>query len=188
MFFWWDTNNHLQASLCMESLFEEDMRGSLRNLSYAWKRHCLWAKCHFHVRLNLWELILRHIPLMKGSHSLGRPFKMVIATSASSTMSTIASNCSLIWDTLMKYYCIVSGFWIFTPLSWFLKVILMLMFFPSNSSDNASNISFRVVFENTWGTKWTLMESAMILLALTISFLCFAFASSPSAPWTYSLM
>ena len=36
----------------------------------------------------------------------------------------------LIWDTLVKYDCMVSVFWIFTFFNWFLKVIFWFMFFP----------------------------------------------------------
>ena len=63
-------------------------------------------------------------------HDPGRPFKVVITTSAFSTSSSIASSCSLIWETLVKYDCMVSAFWIFTFINWFLKVIFWFLFFP----------------------------------------------------------
>ena len=99
-----------------------------------------------HSLLNLVIFILAHIPLMKESHYLGKPFKVVITTSASSTISPKDSNYSLIWDTLEKYDGMVFVFCIFTPLSWFLKVIILLMFFPSNRLVSSSNISFEVFF------------------------------------------
>ena len=82
----------------------------------------------------------------------------------------------------------VSDFWTFTLLSWFLKVIFLLIFLPLNRLDNASKIPFGVLLEDTRGIKWSLMESVMILLALIISFLYLAFASSPSGSATSSFM
>ena len=79
------------------------------------------------------HFLLAHIPLMNESHDLRRSFKVVIATSAFSTSSSVASSCSLIWETLVNYDCMVSAFWIFTFFNYFLKVIFQFMFFPSNS-------------------------------------------------------
>ena len=141
-----------------------------------------------HSLMNLVNFLLAHIPLMKESHSLGRPFKVVIITSASSTMSPIDSNCSLIRDTLEKYDCIFYVFCTFTPLILFLKVILLLMFLPSNILVSALNISFGIFFEDTWGIKWSLIELVMILLNFIISFLCLAFSSSPYSSLTSSLI
>ena len=55
------------------------------------------------------HFLLAHIPRMNESHDPGRPFKVVITTSAFSTSST-TSSCSLIWETLVKYDCMVSAF------------------------------------------------------------------------------
>ena len=54
--------------------------------------------------------------------------------------SLSASSCSLIWETLVKYECMVSAFWIFTFFTCFLKVIFWFMFFPWNSLAKESNI------------------------------------------------
>ena len=51
------------------------------------------------------HFLLAHIPHMNESHDLGRPFKVAITTSYSTTTS-----CSLIWETLVKYDCMVSAF------------------------------------------------------------------------------
>ena len=51
--------------------------------------------------------------------------------------------CSLIWETLVKYDCMASTFWIFTFFNCFLKVIFWFMFFPSNSLVKESNHLFR---------------------------------------------
>ena len=141
-----------------------------------------------HGLLNLVNFLIAYIPLMKESHSLERPFRVVITTSSSSTISPMASNCSLIRDTLEKYDCMVSSFCIFTHLSCFLKVILLLMFLLSNRLVGALNISFRVFFKDTRGIKWSLIESFMILLDLVISFLCLDFSSSPFGSLTSSLL
>ena len=140
-----------------------------------------------HSLLNLISFFLAQIPWMKESHDLGRPFKVVITISAFSTSSSTASSCSLIWETLVKYYCMVSAFWIFTFFNWFLKVIFRFMFFPSNSLVRESNISLGVFREDTCGMRWPLIESTIILLAL-IKFLCKALASSPSGTGTSPLM
>ena len=87
-----------------------------------------------------------------------------------------------------KCDCMVSDFWTFTLLSWFLKAIFLLNVLPLNRLDRASNISFGVLLKDTWGIKWYLMELAIILLALIISFLCLAFASSPFGSTTSSFM
>ena len=71
------------------------------------------------------HLLLAYIH-MKESHDPGRPFKVAITTSAFFTSSFTASSCSLIWETLVKYDCMVSAFWIFTFFNWFLKVIFCL--------------------------------------------------------------
>ena len=76
------------------------------------------------------------IPWMNEFYDPGRPFKVAITTSAFFTFYFTASSCSLIWETLVKYDCMVSAFWIFTSFNWFLKVIFWCMFFPSNSLVN----------------------------------------------------
>ena len=112
------------------------------------------------------HFLLAHVLQMNESHDPGRPFKVVIKTSTFCTSSSIASGCSLIWDTLVKYDCMVSALWIFTFFNWFLKVIFWFIFFPSNSLVKESNI-FGVFRRETWGTSWSVTESTMILLALT---------------------
>ena len=69
------------------------------------------------------HFLLAHVPQMNESHDLGSPFKVAITTFAFFTSSFTASICSLIWETLVKYDCMVSTFWIFTFFNWFLKVI-----------------------------------------------------------------
>ena len=56
------------------------------------------------------HFLLAHIPWMNESHDTGRPFKVDITTSAFSTSSSTVSSCSLIWETLVKYDCMVSAF------------------------------------------------------------------------------
>ena len=136
----------------------------------------------------LFFLLLEHIPQIKDSQYIGRPFKVVITISASSTISPIDSNYSLIWDILVKDDCMVSEFWAFTLLRRFLKVIFLLIFLPSNRLDRASNISFGVLLEDTWEINLALMESTIILLALIISFLCLDLASPPYGSATSSFM
>ena len=69
------------------------------------------------------HFLLAHIPWMNESHDPGRPFKLVITISTFSTSSSTTSSYSLIWETLVKYNCIVFAFWVFTFFNWFLKVI-----------------------------------------------------------------
>ena len=76
------------------------------------------------------HFLLAHFPRMNESLDPGRPFKVVITIYVFSTSSSTASSCSLIWETLVKYDCMVSAFWIFTFFNWFLKVIFWFMFFP----------------------------------------------------------
>jgi len=90
----------------------------------------------------------------------------------------------LIWETLVKYNCMVSAFRIFTFFNWFLKVIFRFMFFPSNSLVKESNI-FGVFREDTCGTSWSMIESTMIYLALTKFSLCKA--SSLISFWNWNL-
>ena len=71
--------------------------------------------------------------------------------------------------------------------SWALRFTFLLMFLPSYILERASYISFGVFLDETWGIKWSLMESATILYALIISFLCFSLASTSSGLDTYSL-
>ena len=125
------------------------------------------------------HFLLAHIPRMNESHEPGRPIKVVITISALFTSSSTASSCSLIWETLVKYDCMVSALWILTFFNCFLKVIFWFMFFPSNILVKESNISLGVFRENTYGIRWYLIESAMILLSLTKFFLCKALASCP---------
>ena len=98
-----------------------------------------------HSLLNLTNLFLAQIPWMKEPHVLGRPFKLVITISAFSTSSSTSSSCSLNWETLVKYDCKVSAFYIFTFFNWFLKVIFFLMFFPSKIFVKSSYTSFSVL-------------------------------------------
>ena len=97
------------------------------------------------------HFLLARIPQINESHDLGTPFKVVITTSAFSTSSSTASSCFLIWETLVKYECMVSAFYNFTFFNWFLKVICWFMFFPSTSLVKESNI-FDVFREDTCGT------------------------------------
>ena len=69
------------------------------------------------------HFLLAQIPWMNESHDLGRSFKVVITNFAFSTSSSTTSSCSLIWETLVKYDCMVSAFWIFTFFNYFLKAI-----------------------------------------------------------------
>ena len=64
------------------------------------------------------HFLLTHIPWMNESHDPRRPFKVVITTSAFSTSSSTTSSCSFIWETLVKYDCMVSAFDLRHP-SWF---------------------------------------------------------------------
>ena len=81
------------------------------SLTMSWASSCVCSS---------WSLsesnyfLLAHIPWMNESHDPGRSFKVVITTSAFSTSSSTASSCSLIWETLVKYDCMISAFWIFT--------------------------------------------------------------------------
>ena len=98
--------------------------------------------------LNFISFFLEEIPWMKESHDLGRPFKVVITISTFSTSSSTTSSCSLIWETLVKYDCMVYAFWIFTFSNWFLKVIFQFMFFPWNNFVRESNIDLGVFRED----------------------------------------
>ena len=70
---------------------------------------------------------------------------------------------------------------IFTFLSWVLNVIFLLMFLPSYNWDKESNMWFGVFIDETWGIKWSLIESTMTLLVFTLLFLFPSFGSSPSS-------
>ena len=98
--------------------------------------------------------------------------------------SFTATSCSLIWETLVKYDCMVFAFWIFTFFNWFLKVIFWFLFFPSNSLVKESNI-FDVFKEETCCTSLFVTESTMIFLALTKFFLCKDFI--PVSLWNWNL-
>ena len=63
-----------------------------------------------HSLLKVINFILPQIPWMKASYDLGRPLRVVITISPFSTSSSIASSCSLIWETLVKYDYMVSAF------------------------------------------------------------------------------
>ena len=65
---------------------------------------------------------------------------------------------------------------------------LLVDVLPSNIFVKATNTSFGVLNDDTWGMMWSLIEYAMILLALTKFFLWVALASSPSSFGTYTLM
>ena len=106
------------------------------------------------------HFLLTHIPWMNESHDPGMPFKVAITTSSFSTSSSTATSCSFIWETLVKYDCMVSVFWIFTFSNYFLKVILWFMFFPSNILVKESNISFGFFRKDTSGIRWSVIESA----------------------------
>ena len=56
------------------------------------------------------HFLLAHIPHMNESYDPGRPFKVAITTSTFFTSSFTASSCSLIWETLVNYDCMVSAF------------------------------------------------------------------------------
>ena len=56
------------------------------------------------------HFLLAHIPCMNESHDPGKPFKLAITNSTFSTSSSIATSYSLIWETLVKYDCMVSAF------------------------------------------------------------------------------
>ena len=141
-----------------------------------------------HSLLKVTSFLLTQIPWMKESHDLGRPLKVFITISAFSTSSSTTSSCYLIWETLVKYDCMVFVFLIFTFFHWFLKVIFWFKFFPSNSLVRASNIALGVFREDTCGMRWSLIESAIILLAMIKFFLCKDLASSPYGTGTSSLM
>ena len=82
--------------------------------------------------------------------------------------------------------CMVFAFWIFTFFNWFLKVIFRSMFFPSNSLVKESNI-FGVFMEYTCGIRWSMIESAMIFLALNKFFLCNYFSLIFLWNWNLSI-
>ena len=132
------------------------------------------------------HFLLAQIPRMNESHDPRRPFEVAITTSAFFTYSSTASSCSLIWETLVKYDCIVSAFWIFTFFNYFLKVIFRFMLFSSNTLVKESNISFGVFREETCSIRWSLIESSMIFLALTKFFLCKAFSLISLWNWNLS--
>ena len=132
------------------------------------------------------HFFLAHIPRTNESHDPGMSFKVAITTYAFSTCSSTATSCSLIWETRVKYDCMVSAFWIFTFFNWFLKIIFRFMFFPSNSLVKESNISFDVFREDTCGTSWSVTESAMIFLVLSKFFLCNSFSLISLWNWNLS--
>ena len=150
-------------------------QATIRASSYDYSSHSL---------LKVTGFLLPQIPWMKESHDLGRPFKVVITIFAFST----ASSCSLIWETLVKYDCMVCAFYIFTFFNCFLKVTFWFMLFRTDSLVKESNISSGVFREDTFGIRWSLIEFAMILLALINFFLCKALPSSPSRTGTSPLM
>ena len=85
-----------------------------------------------------------------------------------------SSSCPLIWETLVKWNCMVSELCIFTFFSWFLNVIF--------SVDILSFVQAGHCIEHILGSLqgWYMsdsMEAEIILLALTKSFLCFVFNS-----------
>ena len=61
-------------------------------------------------RAEINHLLLAYILHMNESHDPGRPFKVSITTSSFSTSSSITTSCSLIWETLLKYNCMISAF------------------------------------------------------------------------------
>ena len=56
------------------------------------------------------HFLLAHIPWMNEFHDPWRPLKVAITSSALFTSSFTASICSLIWETLVRYDCMVSAF------------------------------------------------------------------------------
>ena len=72
---------------------------------------------------SFWHIFLEWMnPMILGGHS-----RWLSQLLAFSTSSSTASSCSLIWETLVKYDCMVSAFWIFTFFNWFLKVIFWFL-------------------------------------------------------------
>ena len=55
------------------------------------------------------HFLLAHIPRMNESHDPLMSFKVDISSSAFSTSSSTATSCSLIWETLVNYDCMVSS-------------------------------------------------------------------------------
>jgi len=82
----------------------------------------------------------------------------------------------------------VFEFCIFTFFNWDLGVILQFMLLPSNRRVKVSIILFGEDNDDAWWIRWSLMESAIILFSLTMSFLYFSLSSSPWGSWTYSIM
>ena len=129
------------------------------------------------------HFLMAHIPWMNESHDLEMPFKVVITTFSFSTSSSTASSCSLIWETLVKYDCMVSHSSI-----GFLKSSFDLCSSLQIAWSRNQNISLGVFREETCGIRWSLIELAMIFLALTKFLLCKDLASSPSGNGTSLLM
>ena len=77
-----------------------------------------WAEINYF----LLAYILCMNPMILGGHSRW-PSSLLHS-------SLTTSSCFLIWETLVKYDCMVSAFWIFTSFNYFLKVIFWFMFFP----------------------------------------------------------
>ena len=119
---------------------------------------------------------------MNEFHYPRRPSKVAITTSC--ILHFFFPHLKLFFDLRDPYDCMVSGFWISTFFSWFLKVIFRSMFFPSNSLVKESNI-FSVFKEDTCGTSWSVTESTMLFLALTKFFLWRA--SSLISLWNWNL-
>ena len=77
------------------------------SLIMSWASSCV---CSFQSLSESNHFLLAHIPWMNESHDPGRPFKVIITTSTFSTSSSTASSCSLIWETLVKYDCMLFAF------------------------------------------------------------------------------
>ena len=138
---------------------------------------CVLFQSLLKVITSFWHTFLKWMnPMILGVHLRWLP----------QLLHSPASSCSLIWDTLVKYDCMVSAFCIFTFFNWFLKVIFWLMFFHSNSLLKESNISFSVFRGDTYGTRWSMIESTMIFLALTMFFLCKALSLISLSKWNLS--
>ena len=114
------------------------------------------------------HFLLAHIPRMNESHDIGRPFKVVIITSAFSTSSSTASSCSA-WSPHSSYSS-----------NSFSKSSFNLCSSLQIAWSRNKNFSLGVFSEQTCGIRWSLIESTMIFLTLTKFFLCKALASSPS--------
>ena len=111
----WIRGSSYSSSLEVSSLDGESLIFSCSHLLFSYSKSSFFFLCMlFPESVESNHFLLAHIPRMNESHDLVRPFKVVITISTFSTSSSITSSCSLIWETLVKYGCMVSAFWIFT--------------------------------------------------------------------------